>query len=102
MTTDEELFMNCSKTMKKTEVATKEFDIARPKFQLFMALDNPNCQTENKKAVKKTEMSEFKFETGSNGSLMLMRMYKMLFPKTNINELNKFTNKKVLHAYNIS
>ena len=45
------------------------------------------------KSNKKRETFEYKIDTGSDGSLIPIRMYKMLFPHTNITELNKFIEK---------
>ena len=43
-------------------------------------------------------MCKFKLDTGSNGNLILIRMYKSIF--CNIDDLNKLINKNiVLHAY---
>ena len=48
-------------------------------------------------------MCKFKLDTGSDGNLMPVRMYKLLLPQTNIDELNKSINKKiVLHTYSNS
>ena len=44
-------------------------------------------------------MCEFKLDTGSDGNLMCIRMYRTLFLQTNINELNEYINKinSVMH-----
>ena len=38
-------------------------------------------------------MSKFGLDTGSDGNLMPIKVYRMLFSQTRINELNKPTNK---------
>ena len=46
-------------------------------------------------------MCEFKLNRGRDDYLTPLRRYKRLFPQTNINELSKSIDKKlVLHAYN--
>ena len=48
-------------------------------------------------------MCKYKLDTGNDGNLMPIRMSKILFLQTNLEKLNKFTNKEiVLHVYNNS
>ena len=51
------------------------------------------------KSSQRTHTCKCKIDTDSDGNLMPIRMYKMLFLHTNVNELN-ISKKIVLHAYN--
>ena len=50
------------------------------------------CKTKNKNYLK-TDICEYKLDTGSDGNKQLIKIYTMLFPHTNINEINKSINK---------
>ena len=49
----------------------------------------------------KMEMYEHKIDTGSDGNIMPINMFKMLFPHTKITDLNKsIDRKRILCTYN--
>ena len=52
------------------------------------------------KSNQKTETCQYKIDTGSDGNLIPIRMYKVIFPCTNITKLSKYIDRKiVLHTY---
>ena len=69
--------------MRKKRGQHKEFDMVRSK--IFNLYSVSNCKAKTK-GSQRTDTYKYKIDTGSDGNLMPVRMYKTLFPHTNINE----------------
>ena len=72
MTTDEKVFMTHAKTVNRQRQQDMNLMWYDEKISIFTVVK------------KKTEMCEYKLHTGSDGNLMPMRTYTMLFLQTNI------------------
>ena len=83
MMINEELFMTCIKTMN---LATHEFDMVGSKVINFHSIGSVLIAKLKTKSSQKTKMCEYKLDTRSHGNLMTIKMYKSLFPQTNMNE----------------
>ena len=82
------------------KVSVQEFDTVRSKVFNFYSFRSVIIEDENKNS-QKGDTCKYKIDTGSDGNLMPIRKYKLLFPHTNLNELNTSINRKiVLHPYN--
>ena len=71
----------------------QEFDAVRAKIFNFHSVTSVILTKLKTKSSQRKDTCKYKIDTGSDGNLMPIRMYKMLFPHTNINELNKAINK---------
>ena len=67
------------------EVSTMQFDVIWSKVFSFHSIRSEIIAKLKTKGRQKIDMCEYKIERGSDGNLMPIRMYKMLFPHTNIN-----------------
>ena len=74
--------------------ATKEFDMVRSKTFNFCSTRSTIIAKLKTESYQKKETCKYKMDTSNDGNLMPIRMYKMLFPYTNITDLNKSVNKK--------
>ena len=84
------------------EVATQVFDTVRSNIFNFKSVRSVIIAKLKTKCSQRSGACEHKIGIGSHGNLMLIRMYKMIFPHTDINELHKSINKIVLCVYNTS
>ena len=67
------------------EVSTHQFDVIWSKVFSFHSIRSEIIAKLKTKGSQKIDMCEYKIERGSDRNLMPIRMYKMLFPHTNIN-----------------
>ena len=92
-----------SKDNKDKKVATQEFDVVRKKSFNFHSIRLVIIAKLKTKKQPKTHTCEYKIGTGSDGNLMPIRRYKVLFLHANISQPKQSINKKaVLHTCNIS
>ena len=90
-------------------MSKQEFDVVRPKcfpnFFQFLKCKLSNYFTVENKKQSKSGYLHIQIESGSDGCLMSIRMYKMLIPHTVLSKLNKFIDIKyscthiLTHAY---
>ena len=79
---------------RETEVATQEFDTIISKVFNFHSIRSVLGAKLNMRSSCRTDVYKYKIDTGNDGNLMPIKSYKMFFSCTNVNELNKFINKK--------
>ena len=84
-------------------MATKRFDVVKSKIFNVHSIRSVIIAMLKTKQIKTPETCEYKIDAGSDGNLMPIRLYKMLFLHTNITELKKYIDKEiVLYTYNSS
>ena len=79
------------KSNDKSEASRREFNVVS--LILFNLVSIRLVILQNKYKKETSTLCKYKIDTISNGNLMPINMFKMLFPNTTIADLNKSTDK---------
>ena len=88
MTKDTEHCMTHAKIMRTKRWQHRNLMVQDKRFQFPQHQISNNCKVKNKKQPKK-DTCKIQIETGSDGNLMPVRMYKMLFPHIKMNSFKE-------------
>ena len=81
------------KNSNASETSDKETDVVRTKVFNFHSVRSTIITKLHKRTSQNNTMLEYKADTGSDGNLMLISMFKSLFPKCISADRNKSKNK---------
>ena len=81
---------------EETEISTKDFDIVRSKVFNFSSVKSIIFAKHKARSSQIVEICKCKIDTGCNGNLMLIKMFKTLFPHSKITNLDRPLDRKII------